>query len=1241
MEPKAALQRALEELRRQKAEIASLRQGSREPVAIVGLGCRFPGAEGPDAFWDLLAHGGDAITDIPAERWPASRFYDADPSAAGKMATHAGGFIRDADRFDAAFFGIAPREAQMMDPQQRVLLETAWEALEHANIPPDSLYGSDTGVFVGITCFDHAIRLMRAPGGLTSHAGTGSALNMAPGRLSYVLGLTGPSMAIDTACSSSLVALHLACQSLRQRETSLALAGGVHLILSPQVMVSFSQARMLAGDGRSKTFAASADGYGRGEGCGVLVLKRLSDALTDGNRILGVVRGTAVNQDGPSGGLTVPSGLAQRRVITRALDSAGVSPAQVDYVEAHGTGTPLGDPIELEALASVYGQGREAGRPLVVGSVKTNIGHLEPAAGMAALIKVLLAFEHQTHPAHLHFTTPNPHIAWKTLPVRVPTAAEPWTRGNRPRLAGVSAFGFSGTNAHVVLEEPPVTPPPETVARPAPDLLVLSARTDAALRRLAARYAAWLATTQATVQEVCRAAAVGRAHLPCRLALVVRDAATAAADLRQIAEGACPDTVLTGRAATAGYGRDTADQLASREEVYARLADAARSAAVREDMLREVAAWFVAGTPVAWDRLCGTRRPAHVALPTYPFERERHWFPTPDDTPEAPEVPDEWWYQLAWEATPLTPGVATGRHARSAALIAGAADALAPVLQAKLAEAGVATETCGAEGGGRPRLAATTDVVFLARATEPDAAGAECVALMRLAQEALAQPGPTARLWVVTRGAATPGRDMTLVGAAQAAVAAFMRVVGLEHPELLGRVVDLDPSCDVAASAAQLVQELQADSADAWIAWRSAERLAPRVARVAPPVASVPVRADATYLVSGGLGHLGLQVASWLAARGARHLCLLGRHGITTPQQQAALDLLAQAGVQVQVATHDLADGAAVRRLVASLPADLPLRGVLHLAGIQGWTELARLAADEVVAVLRPKAAGAKALHEATLDQPLDFFVCFSSIASAWGSRGQAHYAAASAYLDGLAHARRAAGLPAVTIDWGPWSEGGMTSGEAAELLGRVGVRLLPPAVALAALDRAAAGALAQPVIADIDWSRFRASYEARGHSGLLSRLAPATPDARHAGDETALARAVRQAAPPVRRRLVTEAVQREVAQVLGLQAGMVPDLHQGLFEMGLDSLMAVDLREHLQTLSGCPLPATLAFDCPTIAELAALLLGRLAPATGTAPVSTTPITPSPGGDASLSDAEAEARLLAQLDALSTPRTDS
>ncbi|MCC6456162.1 MAG: acyltransferase domain-containing protein, partial [Caldilineaceae bacterium] len=522
--------------------IAPVRQESaNEAIAIVGAGLRFPGrANDLASFWSLLHNGVDAIVDIPADRWDMEAYYDPTPLTPGKMSTREGGFLENIDLFDPRFFGIAPREAVQMDPQQRLLLEVSWEALEHAGFAPDQLKGSQTGVFIGISGSDYARIAADDLRNLDAYMATGNTLSVAAGRLSYVLGLQGPNMAIDTACSSSLVAIHLACQSLRSGESNLALAGGVNLILSPEGNISFSQAsNMMAGNDRCKTFDAAADGYVRGEGCGVVVLKRLSEAVADGDNVLAVIRGSAINQDGRSNGLTAPNGPAQEAVIRRALVNAGLEPQSISYVEAHGTGTPLGDPIEVQALAAVYGEGREPSAPLAIGSVKTNVGHLEAAAGIAGLLKVVLALQEQEIPPHLHFQQPNPYIPWAELPMRVAATRQAWPRNGAPRRAGVSSFGFSGTNAHVLLEEAPRRERVTATARPR-QLLTLSARSVAALHSLAERYQQQLAAQQdrldtgsdtAGFADFCFTANVGRAHFSQRLALVVESAEQAQSQL--------------------------------------------------------------------------------------------------------------------------------------------------------------------------------------------------------------------------------------------------------------------------------------------------------------------------------------------------------------------------------------------------------------------------------------------------------------------------------------------------------------------------------------------------------------------------------------------------------------------------------------------------------------------------------------------------------------------------------------
>ncbi len=526
-----------------------------EPIAIVAVSCRFPGAPDPEAFWEVLAGGVDAIREVPEDRFDIDEFYDPDPETPGKTYTRFGGFLDGIDGFDPEFFGISPREALWIEPQQRLMLETAWEGLERAGYSPATLRGSRTGIFAGVAANEYAHLLSsESVDKIEPYFITGNALNAISGRVAFALGLEGPAMAVDTACSSALVAVHQAVQALHSGDCDLALAGGVNVLLSPVTVIAASRARMLSPVGRCKTFDASADGYVRSEGCGILVLKRLSDAQRDGDRICAVISSSAVNQDGASSGLTVPNGGAQQRLIATALARAGLTGGDVDYLEAHGTGTPLGDPIEVQAAAAAYGASRAADRPLLMGSVKSNIGHTESASGAAGLIKVVLSLQHEMLPQSLHFDTPSPHIPWDSLPVRVVDKAMPWQANGRPRRAGVSSFGFTGTNAHVLIEEAPPqsaqsiepTTEPDTDEQPF-DVLALSARTPEALAALALRYEAWLtAHPDVDLADVCRTAGTGRSHFEQRAALVVDSVQGAREGLAELAENRLRPGVVRG-----------------------------------------------------------------------------------------------------------------------------------------------------------------------------------------------------------------------------------------------------------------------------------------------------------------------------------------------------------------------------------------------------------------------------------------------------------------------------------------------------------------------------------------------------------------------------------------------------------------------------------------------------------------------------------------------------------------------
>jgi acyl transferase domain-containing protein/SAM-dependent methyltransferase/short-subunit dehydrogenase/acyl carrier protein len=1450
--------------------------GAAAPLAVVGYALRFPGAVNPEELWTLLRDGVDAIAEVPRDRWDVDAFYDPDPATPGKMNTRSGGFIAGADQFDAGLFGVSPREAEHMDPQHRLLLETTWEALERAGIAPDSLAGSRTGVFVGIGSQDY-LQMLAARGveHVDPYVGSGNAHSVAAGRLSYTLGLQGPSMPVDTACSSSLVAVHLAAQSLRTGDCDLALVGGVNLILSPLISVNHSRARMLAPDGRCKAFDASADGFSRAEGCGMVVLKRLDVAQREGDRILAVVRGTAVDHDGRTSGLTVPSGPAQQTVIRAALRQAGIAPAEVGYVEAHGTGTSLGDPIELGALQAVYGEGRPKEAPLVVGSIKTNVGHLETAAGIAGLIKTVLVLQRGEIPPHLHFRNPNPLVPWSEIAIEVPATLRRWTvRPGGTRIAGVSSFGFGGTNAHVVLSEPPPVAPPETAAG-ASLPLVLSARTEPALRALAGRMADFLATSAAPWNAVCLTAATGRAAFRHRLAVLGGDGHAAAAELRRylaagsaaagasaaggepkkvaflfsgqgsmyagagrelaqacgvfraaleecrtIVQGhagwdvvaalgseekmartefaqvglfalqyalartwqawgvqpaivlghsvgeyaaACIAGVLTTEAALrllierarlmgalsddgamlavvatraevadivarhrvevgavngprqvvltgergamvaaqaelkargvaaqlltvrqayhsrhmepmiaafeqaaatttfcaeptatfisgvsggvagkeiagAGYWTDqirhpvlfgTAAQAAEREGAGIMIEVGPRGLLIAlaqqswtdpdtdwltsmrpgkselEQMRTSAVQAWAGGCPVAWREVCRGERFERVELPTYPFQHRRYWFESGADAAGPRAVAPAPAYVVEWEATP------------SAARAAGATGSWAVAgeggeLRSALAARGVAL-------AGGPQEA-TQGIVFVARGGADD--GPE---LQRLLKGA----APAAAVCVVTRRVVAVCPDEAGSVNPDAAIAwCVAKVAALEYPAQRITRVDADVPMET------LVAELLANAPEDDVALRPSGRYAARLRPHQPGSALFRPRADRSYLITGGLGALGVRVADWLVSRGARHLSLLGRHG-PSPVVAATIERWRAAGVTVAVHPVDVAD----RRALASV-LDLvnpALDGVFHAAGVAGEQPLAQLSAEAWAGVLRAKIEGARWLDELTAGSPLGAFVLFSSIASVWGSKGQAHYAAANGWLDALAAKRRAGGRAALSVSWGPWAGGGMATGDAVARLESTGVRLLPPSAALAALEHLIPGGEPHGVVAAVDWPRFREVYELRGPRSLLARM-PGAEGARSSplpAPEATVMAALRGAAAGDRFARLCEHVQGTLAQILKLPRGERPDPRQGFTDLGVDSLMALELRNRLGRELGLSLPATLAFDYPDVERLTHHLLGRLAPdAASPAPAPAPDRRAAVAEVATASEEEIERRLLEKLDQL-------
>ncbi|MBU6400060.1 MAG: SDR family NAD(P)-dependent oxidoreductase, partial [Verrucomicrobia bacterium] len=1015
--------------------VADSRAKPGDPIAVIGMDGRFPGAPTLDKFWENLELGVHSVTEVPADRWdwrqhnPAARW---------------GGFVADVDKFDAAFFGISPREAELMDPQQRLFLEVVWNTLENAGYAGDPLKPRRIGLFVGVATRDYA-ELVAGLQRMEAHTATGLSHSILANRVSYLLNLTGPSEAIDTACSSSLVALHRAVASLRAGECSLAVAGGVNAVLTPATTLGFVEAGMLCADGRCRTFDAEASGYVRGEGVGAVLLKRLEEAVRDGDVIYGVIRGTAVNHGGRVNSLTAPNPNAQAEVIREALAEAQITPDTIGYIETHGTGTPLGDPVEVNGLKMVFKE-RGAGVPVPrcgLGSVKTNVGHLESAAGIAGVIKVLLALRHGRIPASLHFGRLNPYIQLEGSPFYIAKETHAWPRpgADVPRCAGVSSFGFGGANAHVVIEEfLAPTAAPEAAGN---HLVTLSAKTDQALAKRISDLADWLATNReaASLGHLAFTLSRGRWHMPKRCAVLARSLDELSEALAALASNQRPANCLVGT----GGRLDSEDEAACRrvwEELVMDFTSGAppdRTSEAWRAKLWSVAEIYVKGFKVDW-RIVYGGTVNKIALPGYPFLRQRHWIPEPLSAAQPVEgaglaarfehtAESVACFTEEWPARPIS-SLPSSRPGPRVLLI-GADEPLRGALRRESPTEQLIALDWGSGAGEIPNDSSFSDVVLCLPRQPSSQAAAEVGKLLGWARALLVLRGSDRVKLMVWESADEPSPVL-------AAAAALLKSLRLECPEFNVSAV-CGKGGTVDETARWIGLELAAgESSGVEVHYRQGvRRVRCVVPRTLPRGAErAGIREGGVYLVTGGGGRLGMAVAAWLAGVARVRVALTGRSP-SGEHTQDCVRKLREMGCEARYFQSDVVSRESVAALVAQIEDSWGrLNGVVHAAGVLRDGLLAARTADQEQSVLAPKILGAMNLDLATRGSDLDWFVCFSSLTAALGNIGQTAYAAANGFLDGFARWReglRSAGErrgATISIDWPFWRDGSMRLGD-------------------------------------------------------------------------------------------------------------------------------------------------------------------------------------------------------------------
>ena len=1160
---------------------------SSRDVAIIGVSGRYPQAANLHEFWENLKNGRDCVSEIPRERWDHAPLYHPERNQAGRSYSKWGGFIAGVDQFDALFFNISPREAELIDPQERLFLETVWETIEDAGYSKEAIARHHVGVFVGVMWGQYELL-----GAVGSRAGIpSSSFASIANRISYFFNFRGPSLALDTMCSSSLTAIHLACEEIRKGSVDVAVAGGVNVSIHPNKYLNLSQGNFASTDGRCRSFGAGGDGYVPGEGVGAVLLKSLEQALAEGDQVYAIIKASSINHGGKTNGYTVPNPLAQAEVIAATLRQARVDPASISYIETHGTGTALGDPIEITGLAQAFESVvapdalRAAAQSCSIGSVKSNIGHLESAAGIAALTKTLLQLKHRQLVPSLHAEPCNPNIDFTTTPFRVQTRLEPWQHpDSRPRRAGVSSFGAGGANAHLVLEEfiDPRQPVTATASAPTqPEACLLSAKSQQSLVTYAQKMLAFLERpTAPSLREIAYTSQVGRTVLQERLVVIAADRETLRDKLSQwlqAAQGPLPD--IDG--VYAGSLRDRRSTSAALLEGDAGQAFV-RLTLERRD-LRKLAQLWTAGVEVDWSALYGTSRPRKVSLPTYPFMRRRYWIDaqTPEPSVAAPS-PELLYYRPQWRALELGAMEAAALSAPVWVLDSG--EELLTQLQAR--------------EGMRVVLVKADEADILQRVQAVAAAGSlphgiihhdtgglqQGIYALHTLCKALLNQKPSHGVKIISVRAG--GADVH--SAMHAALGGYFKTLTLEQPRFLGKVVQAPAGTCVQELAALARRELCESSGQSGdIRYRhnhGAGREVRLLERYAPALNATPeigFKPGGVYLISGGLGGLGYLFSEHLARHYQARLVLLGRSALTADQQRKLTHLNENgaAALYRQVDVTDLAQVQAVVR--EAKQAFSRLDGVIHSAGIHRDSFILNKPLTELRTVLDAKVTGTLNLERATQEDALDLFILCSSVAGVVGNPGQCDYACANHFLDAFAEQRQ--GLRpgrTLSINWPLWEEGGMrlspSDVELAEK--RAGLVPLPTRIGLECLETLLRAQCGQALVLYGRGAKIESHLQSKPESNA---------------EPTGSASSVPQVRPPETADELAATTVSYLQALLAVETKLPPeqiDPAERVESFGIDSMMISRMNAVLERDFG-ELPKTLFYEYATLQELAGYLV--------------------------------------------------